>query len=247
MQPLRVAFVGKGGAGKSLIAATVARLLARRGDRVLALDMDTMPGLALSLGVAAGLVGLPEDLAEQREGAGWVMKEDVEAVALVARYAIDGPDGVRLLTLGKLPGHVKPGSTTAFRHVVRTFGEPGWSLVGDLAAGTRQAAFGWAGFARVVALVVEPTATSVLSARRLAKLAPPAEGTLFGVIASKVRAPRDARRIADELGLRLLGAVPYDDQVRHAEQAGRAALDAVPDAPAMNAIREVLGSVGEAA
>lgn len=79
MQPLRIAFVGKGGAGKSLIAATVARLLARRGDRVLALDMDTMPGLALSLGVVAGPAGLPEDLAEQREGAGWVMKEDVEA------------------------------------------------------------------------------------------------------------------------------------------------------------------------
>jgi CO dehydrogenase maturation factor len=44
---LRVAVVGKGGAGKSLIAGT----LARRGHHVLALDVDTLPGLALSLGL----------------------------------------------------------------------------------------------------------------------------------------------------------------------------------------------------
>ena len=54
---LRVALVGKGGAGKSVIAGTLARILARRGHRVLALDVDTLPGLALSLGLALDLVG----------------------------------------------------------------------------------------------------------------------------------------------------------------------------------------------
>ena len=43
---MRVAFVGKGGSGKSTIAGTIARLLARDGDNVLALDVDTLPGLA---------------------------------------------------------------------------------------------------------------------------------------------------------------------------------------------------------
>src|SRR5262249_8546539 len=47
---MRFAMVGKGGAGKSLIGATVARLLARRGHRVLALDSDHVPGLSFSLG-----------------------------------------------------------------------------------------------------------------------------------------------------------------------------------------------------
>jgi CO dehydrogenase nickel-insertion accessory protein CooC1 len=57
---LRLAVVGKGGAGKSVIAGTLARLLARRGERVLALDSDLLPGLALSLGAeqpAAGARG----------------------------------------------------------------------------------------------------------------------------------------------------------------------------------------------
>ena len=47
---MRIAVVGKGGAGKSVIAGTSARLLARQGRRVLALDSDLLPGLSISLG-----------------------------------------------------------------------------------------------------------------------------------------------------------------------------------------------------
>ena len=68
----RVAFIGKGGAGKSFIAGTVARLLARRGDNVLALDIDTMPGTALTLGLPTRPQGLPASLGEERMKQGWV-------------------------------------------------------------------------------------------------------------------------------------------------------------------------------
>ncbi len=61
---MRVAFVGKGGAGKSALSGTFARVLARRGDRVLALDSDPMPGMAFSLGVPASDAGLPDDVVE---------------------------------------------------------------------------------------------------------------------------------------------------------------------------------------
>src|SRR5262249_32925798 len=168
--PMKVAFVGKGGVGKSLIAATVARLLGRRGRRVLALDIDTMPGLVVSLGGIAGAGTLPEELAERRDGQGWVMKTDVTPAELVERYGAIGPDGIRVLVLGKLPTGVKPDVTAAFRHVVTGFRDDGWSIVGDLAAGTRQASFGWAAFATTVVLVVEPTAAAVLTARRLTGL-----------------------------------------------------------------------------
>jgi CO dehydrogenase maturation factor len=47
---MRVAVTGKGGAGKSVIAGTMARLVARQGTPVLALDSDLLPGLSLSLG-----------------------------------------------------------------------------------------------------------------------------------------------------------------------------------------------------
>ena len=93
---MRVAFIGKGGSGKSTFAGTVARLLARQGERVLALDVDTLPGLAFSLGLGkVGDAGLPTDLAERREKQGWVLRKAIAAETLVERHALDAPDGVQ--------------------------------------------------------------------------------------------------------------------------------------------------------
>ncbi|MCI0547826.1 MAG: AAA family ATPase, partial [Candidatus Rokubacteria bacterium] len=48
---MKIAVAGKGGSGKTTIAATLARLLARRGRKVLALDADSNPNLSVSLGL----------------------------------------------------------------------------------------------------------------------------------------------------------------------------------------------------
>ncbi|MDQ6713496.1 MAG: hypothetical protein M3Z28_09975, partial [Candidatus Dormibacteraeota bacterium] len=163
---MRLAFIGKGGSGKSTVAGTVARILARDHGHVLALDVDPLPGLAFSVGLGQiPEAGLPEGLAERREGSGWVLKEDVSAEELVDRYAVAGPDGIRFLQLGKMPQRVRPGSTVAFRHVIESFHRPGWSVVGDLSAGTRQAFAGWASFATRLAIVAEPSAAGLLTAR----------------------------------------------------------------------------------
>ena len=45
-RPLRIAIVGKGGAGKTTIAGALARTLAARGLRVLAIDADPDANLA---------------------------------------------------------------------------------------------------------------------------------------------------------------------------------------------------------
>nr|MDQ2998863.1 hypothetical protein [Chloroflexota bacterium] len=176
----------------------------------------------------------------------------VDVAELVATHAVPGPDGVRFLQLGKLPGRVKPGSTTAFRAVLEQFRTEGWTMVGDLAAGTRQPFFGWSDFAEVVLIVVEPSAKSLLSARRLAKLAHrPAEEQavdavepqpIVGIVASKMRATGDVQRIQHMLAeqrLPLLATVPFDEQVAAAERLGRAPIDAAPTAPAMVAIQEL--------
>jgi CO dehydrogenase maturation factor len=64
---LRLAVIGKGGTGKTVLSSTLARILARTGRKVLAADLDTNPGLAISLGMAATEAGLP---AEGDRGAG---------------------------------------------------------------------------------------------------------------------------------------------------------------------------------
>ena len=56
---IRLAFAGKGGTGKSSISGTFARLLARQGLPVLAVDSDPLPGMAYSLGVPVDDEHLP--------------------------------------------------------------------------------------------------------------------------------------------------------------------------------------------
>ena len=97
---MRIALVGKGGVGKTSIAANLARLLGRRGHRVLAIDGDPNPTLALALGLpparAAELRGLSPDLVEENSG-GFRLTRTLEQVC--AEYAIAAPDGVALLSM----------------------------------------------------------------------------------------------------------------------------------------------------
>jgi len=70
---MRIAICGKGGSGKTTVAALLCRSLVRRGYRVLAIDGDPNPNLALALGLGPdGLTTLRpltrDLLAEVREG-----------------------------------------------------------------------------------------------------------------------------------------------------------------------------------
>lgn len=240
---MRVAFVGKGGAGKSVIAGTFARLLGASGERVLALDSDPMPGLAFSLGLdpaAVGEAGMPDEAtvpAPEGEHPPYRLRPGLRGPEAVCRYALPGPDGVRFMQLGKSRGR-RGGSTRghwAYQQVLEELPEDGWSVVGDLPGGTRQPFFGWGRFAEVIVVVAEPTASSMLSARRLARLARP--GIRLVAVASKARAAGDGATVAARTGLPLAGTVPYDPAVAAAERAGRALVDTDPRSGTVDAIR----------
>lgn len=194
---------------------------------MLALDTDTMPGLALSLGLDVAPARLPAGLAEWIEGKGWrLLGKGVGAGFLVDRHAAVGPDGIRYLELGKLPGQVEPAVTVAYRHVMERFRRPGWTLVADLAAGTRQAMFGWARFAPVRVIVADASVKSLITARRLRVV-----GT--HLVANRVRGESDLRAIRGATDLPLLATIPYDDEVAEAERCGRAPIDFAPRSPAV--------------
>lgn len=242
---MRLAFVGKGGAGKSALCGTFCRLLARAEERVLVLDSDPMPGLALSLGVEPSDEGIPEDAVVENpapEGPRFVLRADLDATGVVDRYAIRCPDGVLLLQLGKLGGH--PGtlvrSQFAFRQVTRDLAVDAWHLVGDLPGGTRQPFFGWGRFARTVLVVVEPTAKSTLSAKRLRGLRDVDDPPRVLAVANKVREVDDAQRIESATGLPVVAAVPWDEALATAERLGLAPLDHAPASPAVRAVESLV-------
>jgi len=240
---LRIAFVGKGGAGKSLIAGTLCRQLARSGECVLAMDVDTMVGLSISLGLReATSAGFPVGLAERVEGTGWRVKHGARPSRLVDRFAGVGPDGVRYLELGKLPRGVEPAASVAFRYVLEGFRRPNWSVVADLAAGPRQPMFGWASFARTIVVVADSSAKSLLAARRLVRA-----GVGTHLVANKVQEQADIAAIEKAVALPLLGWVPYDALVADAERSGAAPIDVTPNAPAVKAIGDMAARLlGEA-
>jgi CO dehydrogenase maturation factor len=64
-QPIRIAIVGKGGAGKTTIAGALARTFAARGLRVLAIDADPDANLASVLPLDG--TQRPQPLAQQRD------------------------------------------------------------------------------------------------------------------------------------------------------------------------------------
>lgn len=240
---MRVAFVGKGGAGKSAVAGTFARMLARSGARVLAVDSDPMPGLAFSLGLGDVEGTIPEDAVVEREGGGpgprWVLRPDLLPADAVKRFSVKGPDGVRFLQFAKLRGHasVSLRSQVAFRSILDGLPPGRWSLVGDLPGGTRQPFFGWGRYADTYLVVVEPSAKSILSARRLARVdrLKDAPARVLAV-ANKVRSAEDLERVRAKVPLPVVAAVPWDEAMAEADRQGVALVDLAPGSPAVEAV-----------
>lgn len=237
---MRVALVGKGGAGKSAIAGILARVLARQGQPVLAVDSDPMPGLSLSLGLGVVDAPIPDDAVEERlqgdPGPRYRLRPGLSAVEAVERYAVDAPDGVRFLQFGKLSGHVAPfvRSQFAFRQILDELPPESPTIVGDLPGGTRQPFFGWARYADTVLVVVEPNAKGLLSGRRLARLAlGDARPWRLAAVANKVRDPADTELVRARTGLEVLASVPWDEAVGDAERRGTSVLDDAPDSAAV--------------
>jgi CO dehydrogenase maturation factor len=103
---MKIAVAGKGGSGKTTLAGTLARVLGRRGQAVLAVDADTNPNLAITMGIpheaAAHIPPVPKDvLREQVDASGYKSRTLAAPYQeVLARYSIPAADNARLLLMG---------------------------------------------------------------------------------------------------------------------------------------------------
>lgn len=104
----KIAIAGKGGAGKTTIAGTLARILARRGGDVWAIDADSAPNLGLTLGLPAdelrGVAPLPRTLLEEHtdEHGKKGMRLSMPPAEVARVHAISTPDGAKLFLMGRV-------------------------------------------------------------------------------------------------------------------------------------------------
>jgi len=244
---VRVALAGKGGAGKTTIAATLARILARDGRQVVAIDADSSPNLAVALGIerarASGLAALPHTLVSRRLG-GPALTEPVEDV--VDRHAARGPDSVAVLVMGA-PGHAEEGCLCAAHATVSALlgdlgDRPEIAVVVDLEASPEHLSRGTARHADVLLLVAEPYYRALEAVRRIAALAAELPIPRVAVVANKVRSADDRAAVAEfcaRHGLDLVAVVPWSDAVLDADRAGEPLLDHAPAGPAVAAVADL--------
>ncbi len=245
---MRVVLLGKGGSGKSTLAGLLASELSDRGESVVAMDADSVPGLSQVLGMAPSDDWFLAGMAEQKDG-GWSLADS--PAETVRRGSREGPGGLRFLQVGNADASVKEfelrraafperwSATVAFNTIARSFDDEGGWVVVDLQGGTLQVAGGMVGTTGIALMVVEPFAKSLLTARRFVGMGQWPPGMRLVGVANKVASPEDEAYIAsglEGLGVPLWASIPADPAVRQAEREGRPLVSLAHDTPARQAV-----------
>ena len=243
---MKLAIAGKGGAGKTTISGTLARHLARDGYEVLALDNDLNPNLSLTVGIPAerlsDLPTLSPDVIRRGEH-GYEMTKTFDEIR--AAHAVTAPDGVTVLVAAE-PRKADTGCMGMYHMAMRGIvneapAGPGYICILDTEASTEHLKVGTAKHVDALHAVVEPYFKSLESGRRILALAQDLGIARTALLANKVRDGEleVVQRFAQQQGLELAGAIPYDECFAHAERAAQAPIDFAPDAPAVVAIGEL--------
>jgi CO dehydrogenase maturation factor len=246
---MKLAITGKGGVGKTTIAGTLARIIGRGHQRVLALDADSNPNLALSLGVPPAQLAqaavIPHGLTEWREdahGKAYVHLRHPVA-SFVADYGVPAPDGVQLLVMGEVLA-ASVGCRCEAHAVARgitgnLLGEADVAVL-DMEAGLEHLGRGTTENVDILLIVVEPYYRALEAATRIRDLAAQLSLRQIVVAANRIRARRDQEAVEQYCrnhDLRLVASIPFDEAILEAEQRGLAPIDHAPLSPAVQAIR----------
>lgn len=245
---MKLSIAGKGGSGKTSISGTLARLLGREGLRVLAIDGDSNPNLALTLGIASTTLGdelptLPRGLVDRSGDAPRLTHTLGE---ICDEHSVTGPDGVSLIVMAN-PKEAGKGCLCSQHATVRSLIEVAADGVHDMCildteASPEHLTRGTTRHADTVLVVVEPYFKSLETGRRVATLAKDLGIPRVALIANKVRDERDlqaATEFAEQNDLQIACVVPFDPSFAEAERAGVAPLDHAPDSPAVAALRDL--------
>jgi len=231
---MKIAITGKGGVGKTTLAGTLARLLARDGMDVLAIDADPDMNLASALGIDEPPAPLTEyeDLIDERAGGpAGMFKLNPKVDDVVELFGVVGPDGVRMLVMGTVDrggsGCMCPASSflrALLRHVVL---KESSVVIMDMEAGIEHLGRGTTRGIDLMIVVVEPGARSLETAERIKRLGTDIGVTKFAAVINKA-GEEDLGAVESRLenmDIPVLGTIPYDSSLVKADLAGRSPVE----------------------
>jgi len=244
---MRIAVTGKGGSGKSSVAGTLARHLASRGWPVVAVDADPNPNLGVSLGMSQQSVETMRPILNALLESGHTHNDPMpDPDDLLARYGLQGPDGIVLIATGKIERPTDAclccGSHNTTREFFAAIPAEDRLVVADLEAGLNDLVWARPVPEDMVLAVAEPSAKSVEIARRACRIAESMGVQRILGVANRSANGHDAESVDLALGVEVV-EIPYDLAIEEADRLGTAPIDADPSSPAVVAIKELADRV----
>lgn len=255
---MKVAIAGKGGVGKTTVAAVMSILLAREGREVAAVDADSAGNLATALGipkeVSSRITPLMKmhDLIGERTGVrpgsgfGALFRLNPVVGDVAERYSITSKDGVKLLTLGTIE-HAEAGcfcpAHAFFKALLRHMLIRSDYLIIDLEAGIEHLGRGTTKYVDALAIVLEPGLRSIEAATKIRDLARESGISNILTILNKVRAESDVEFVkdrADLLDIPLAGALPFDEKLLEADMKGVGIFDVAEGSPVIKEMAKLI-------
>ena len=229
---MKVAFTGKGGAGKTTIAAILIHYLAGKGRKVLAVDCDPDSNLAGALGFEGASKIVPicrmKDLIRDRMGIKdkdpFLYKLNPKIDDIPAEYTRT-MGGISILVMGTVEkaggGCVCPESIFLRNLLNRIMLKEDEDIVLDMEAGVEHLGRRTAEICGHFIVVVEPSAKSAQTAIKIDALARGLGAKDVYAVANKVRSKEDSDFIAKELGrIRVVASVPFSDEILSLDKHG---------------------------
>lgn len=252
---MKIAIAGKGGVGKTTISGTICRVLAKQGEKVLAIDGDPNPNLSVVLGIDKDLPtqkSLSTDIIERvEEGESWRFQVKMPFDEILETYGQDAPDDVTLLIVGA-PEQAGTGCMCGSHTVVRELihsaltSEQEAAMVVDTEASLEHMKRGTSRHVDKMYMVVEPYYRSLEAAGRFAELARQLGIKEVEAIANKVRTEEEVQAIEEyckKIELPIAVMVPYDENVTAADLKGVSIMDYDSESKMIKAIETFVSSL----